>query len=132
MKATAVRLISAFVAIVLLLAGCSNEVEPLEPAEAEERLGELVDDIRWQNDPVVRRANVTPPGSLDLSDTIPSINQFPVVVDVPTSGDQVVAEIFASTEKSGTGTDGWMVEAAEAFNDADVTLSNGRVAQVEP
>jgi Ca-activated chloride channel homolog len=131
MKVMSVRLTSALVAIVLVLAACTDEVEPLDPAEAEGRLQELVEDIRWQNDPVARRANVTPPGSLDLSDTIPSINQFPVVVDVGTSGDQVVAEIFASTEKSGSGTDGWMVKAAEAFNDADLTLSNGRLARVE-
>jgi Ca-activated chloride channel homolog len=131
MTATSRRLIPALAALVLVIAACSSEVEPLEPAEAEERLEELVDEIRWRNDPVTRRANVTPPGGLDLSDTIPSIDEFPVVVDVVPSGDLVVAEIFASTEKSGTGTDGWMVEAAEAFNDAGVTLSDGRLAQVE-
>lgn len=123
-------LVSTLVAFVLVVAACSNEVQPLEPAEAEERLQELVEEIGWRNDPVARRANVTPPGALDLSDTIPSINEFPVVVDAARSGDRVVAEIFASTEKSGPGSDGWMIEAAEAFNDAGVTLSDGRLAQV--
>jgi Ca-activated chloride channel family protein len=130
MRVRSKGLVSMLVAFVLVVAACSNEVEPLEPAEAEERLQEFVEDIGWRNDPVARRANVTPPGALDLSDTIPSINEFPVVVDAARSGDRVVAEIFASTEKSGPGSDGWMVEAAEAFNDAGVTLSDGRLAQV--
>jgi Ca-activated chloride channel family protein len=127
----AMRLIAALAAYVLVLAACTGDVQPLEPAEAEERLQELVEDIGWRNEPIARRANVTPPGTRELSDTIPSINQFPVVVGVGATGDQVVAEIFASTEKSGSGTDGWMVEAAEEFNDAGVTLSDGRLAQVE-
>lgn len=131
MKGRSGRLISTLVALILVTTACSNEVQPLEPDEAEERLQGLVDDIGWQNNPVTRRANVAPPGGLDLSDTIPSINEFPMVVDVNRSGDQVVAEIFSSTEKSGQGTDGWIVEAAEAFNDAGVTLTDGRLAQVE-
>ena len=130
MRVKSKGLVSTLVAFVLVIAACSNEVEPLEPAEAEERLEEFVEDIGWRNDPVARRANVTPPGALDLSDTIPSINEFPVVVDAARSGDRVVAEIFASTEKSGSGSDGWMVEAAEAFNDAGVTLSDGKLAQI--
>jgi len=125
------RLIPTLMVLGSILAACSDEVQPLEPAEAEERLQELVGDIGWRNDPVARRANVSPPGGLDLSDTIPSINQFPVVVDADRSGDRVVAEIFSSTEKSGQGTDGWIVEAAEEFNDAGVTLNDGRIAQVE-
>jgi len=125
------RLIPTLMVLGSILAACSDEVQPLEPAEAEERLQELVGDIGWRNDPVARRANVSPPGGLDLSDTIPSINQFPVVVDADRSGDRVVAEIFSSTEKSGQGTDGWIVEAAEEFNDARVTLNDGRIAQVE-
>jgi Ca-activated chloride channel family protein len=125
------RLIAALIVLGSILAACSDEVQPLEPAEAEERVQELVGDIGWRNDPVARRANVSPPGGLDLSDTIPSINQFPVVVDADRSGDRVVAEIFSSTEKSGQGSDGWIVEAAEEFNDAGVTLNDGRIAQVE-
>lgn len=130
MKVRSARLTVALVAFVLTMAACSTEVEPLDPAEAEERLREIVEDVGWRNDPVARRANVAPPGGLELSDTIPSINEFPVVVREGGSGNQVVAEIFTSTEKSGQGTDGWMAEAAEAFNDAGVTLSDGSLAQV--
>ncbi len=114
-----------------LLAACSDEVQQIEPAEAEARLQDLLDDTGFRNEPVSRRANVKPPGGLDLSDTLPSINEFPLAVDVTRAGDVVIAEIFTSTEKSGEGTDGWMVEAAEEFNDAGVALSDGRVAQVE-
>jgi Ca-activated chloride channel family protein len=125
------RAAAVLVAIALLLAACSDDVQQIEPGEAEARLQDLLNDTGFRNDPVSRRANVTPPGGLDLSDTLPSIDEFPLPVDVTPSGDVVTAEIFTSTEKSGEGTDGWMVEAAEEFNEAGVTLSNGRAAQVE-
>jgi Ca-activated chloride channel family protein len=51
-------------------------------------------------------------------------------VDPRSGSNQTVAEIFVSTEKSGDGTDGWMVEVAEAFNDSGQTLSDGSIAQV--
>jgi len=42
----------------------------------------------------------------------------------------VVVEIFTSTEKSGTGMDGWTVEVANAFNAEDQRLKNGKQAKV--
>jgi Ca-activated chloride channel family protein len=131
MRMKRIRVLAAVLSFVLIATACSDEVTQIPPEEAEARLQELVEDTDFRNDPVSRRANVPPPGGLDLSDTIPSIDEFPLVVDVAPSGDRVAAEIFVSTEKSGEGTDGWMVEAAEEFNRAGITLSDGRVAQVE-
>jgi Ca-activated chloride channel family protein len=98
--------------------------------DAEIELQELVDDIGWIDDPVTRRANLAPAGPADLSQTLPDINEFPLEVRAP-GGADVVVEIFASTEKSGDGTDGWINEVAEDFNDERVTLSDGRVGAVE-
>ena len=36
-----------------------------------------------------------------------------------------------STEKSGDGTDGWLTEVAQDFNDADITLADGTPAAVD-
>lgn len=103
--------------------------EPLEPAEASERLDELADDIGWVDNPVTRSASIPPPTGANLADTLPPIDEFPVVVR-SRGADQVV-EVWSSTEKSGEGTDGWMTEAAQAFNDAGITLADGSTAGVD-
>jgi Ca-activated chloride channel family protein len=118
--------------LVFIVSACSldgGETEPLDQARAEQRVAELADDIGWQDAPVTRKANVTPPEK-DLSDTLPEITQFGLTVDPGEGPGQAVAEIFASTEKSGTATDGWMVEAAEAFNRSRVSIADGREARV--
>ena len=120
----------AMVAVFALIAAACGEAEPLTVEEAEIQLQELVDDIGWIDDPVTRRANLAPSGPADLSQTLPDIDEFPLEVRAP-GGADVVVEIYASTEKSGDGTDGWINEVAEDFNDERVTLSDGRVGAVE-
>jgi Ca-activated chloride channel homolog len=125
-----VRSVAAMVALILLVSACTTgEVDPLEQAEAEQRLEELVDEIGWQDAPVTRRASVSL-DTQDLAETLPDIDLFPIVGSPRSGGNQIVAEIFVSTEKSGEGTDGWMVEVAESFNGSGQTLSDGSGAQV--
>lgn len=124
------RLIALAAALVVLAAACSGgEREALDPVEAEQQLGELVNNIGWEDAPVTRREAVPPPTS-DLAATLPEIDLFPLVVVPRPGSNQTVAEIFVSTEKSGDGTDGWMVEVAQSFNDSGQTLSDGSTAQV--
>jgi len=128
----AFRLIVALLALAFVVGACGDlvgETEPLDQPEAEERLAELADDIRWEDAPVTRKASVTP-AEKDLADTLPDLNEFELVVDERPSADRVVAEIFASTEKSGSGDDGWMVEAADSFNRSGTKLADGRDARV--
>jgi Ca-activated chloride channel family protein len=123
-------LVAALAVFGLLVAACGfGEVEQLDQAEAEQRLDELVDDMGWQDTPVTRRAPVSL-DTQDLAETLPDIDIFPIVGSPRTGGNQVVAEIFVSTEKSGEGTDGWMVDVAESFNSSNQTLSDGSGAQV--
>jgi Ca-activated chloride channel family protein len=119
-------------AIALIAAGCgsTDSGEPLERSEATSRLNGLVDDIDWVDDPVARTASIPPPTGANLADTLPPIDEFPLAVSAPASADHVV-EIFASTEKSGEGTDGWMTEVAQAFNDGGPTLADGSTAAVD-
>ncbi|MEN8113335.1 MAG: vWA domain-containing protein [Actinomycetota bacterium] len=102
----------------------------MDQAEAEQKLLEMAGEVDWQSDPVTRKANVPPSGEPDLADTLPDIDEFPMVVNPRAGADQVVAEVFVSTEKSGQGTDGWMVEAANSFNDSNQTLPDGREAKI--
>ncbi len=95
--------------------------------KASERLEKVLAGMTW------REAHVRGEGTVDvkpadLERSLPPISNYPLVV---TGGSgAVVAEIFVSTEKSGSGTDGWMVEAAEAFNRSGQTVGNGRAARV--
>ncbi len=123
----------ALISTALIAGACSDDPDggaALEPADAEARLGELASDIDWLDDPIDRKASVAPGGEKVLADTLPDISEFPLVVDPQPRAGQTVAEIFASTEKSGTGVDGWMVEAAESFNESGRSLADGSAAKV--
>lgn len=100
----------------------------LDPVEAQARLADMVSDVQWQENLVTGVSTTAAPVD-DLAATLPEIDTFPLVVDPGRRG-AGVAEIFVSTEKSGKGDDAWMAEAARAFNDSGVRLSNGSTAQV--
>jgi len=63
----------------------------------------------------------------DLGDSLPDIAKFTVSVENTTSS---YVEIFSSTEKSGTGVDGWLNEVATAFNQAGIEV-NGKPVSVK-
>ena len=103
---------------------------PMTYEKAVARLADEVDDIRPTENYVQRRANLQLGASRDLKKNLPDIGQFPLVVDPPRAGGDVVVEIFTSTEKSGEGIDGIMVEIANDFNARGHTLSDGRRGKV--
>ncbi len=132
MKARRASLTAAAVVIALVAAACgsADSNDPLDREAATSRLNDLVDDLGWIDNPVTRSASIPPPTGGDLAETLPPIEEFPIVVPAPSGADEVV-EIFASTEKSGSGTDGWMTEVAQAFNDEGLTLADGSTAAVD-
>lgn len=99
--------------------------------EAAGRLDKLVQDVNWSEELVQRKANVTLGQKADIKDSLPPITQFEMAVDPQASFNDVAVEIFVSTEKSGSGTDGWMADVARDFNAADVRLSGGKTARVK-
>jgi len=99
--------------------------------EATSRLPRVLDDVAWSENFVQRRANIEMVQNPDLKDTLPNIDQFALVVAPPFAGNDVAVEIFVSTEKSGQGTDGWMVEASQDFNATGKRLSSGRTAKIK-
>jgi len=130
MRQPQLRVIAAVAGISVAVAACGivgeESGEPLDPATASERLDELADEIGWVGDPVDRSASIPPPTGADLSATLPPLDEFPIVVQ----GDRNAAEIWASTEKSGEDTDGWMTEVAQAFNDSRAVLADGSPATI--
>jgi len=129
----AATLVAAVVSVAFIATACTEgieESEPLEPAAAEQRVREIAADIGWLDEPIDRKASVAPGGDKVLADTLPDIEEFVLSVDPVDRAGQTTAEIFVSTEKSGSGTDGWMVEAAESFNRSDQKLADGTDAKV--
>ncbi len=63
----------------------------------------------------------------DVADSLPDISKFPISVKNTTDN---FIEIFSSTEKSGTGNDGWLNEVANDFNKANIEV-NGKPVSVK-
>jgi Ca-activated chloride channel family protein len=64
---------------------------------------------------------------VDVADSLPDISKFAIAVN---NTNDNFAEIFSSTEKSGTGVDGWLAEVATEFNKANIIV-NGKPASVK-
>jgi len=73
--------------------------------------------------PVKGQANLSP---ANISDSLPEISKYPPQVDNTTDN---YVEIFSSTEKAGSGNDGWLTEVAQKFNQARINV-NGKTASV--
>ncbi len=118
--------------VVFYFAGGSNLFQsgPLSYENAVTRLTKLVKKVDWSENLVQRRAQIQLAAGQDMAQMLPDISRFPLMNQPQTGGSDVVVEIFASTEKSGSGTDGWMVEVAEAFNAQDIRLKGGQRAKV--
>lgn len=114
----------------LILNGCKPS-GPMTYEKAVERLAYFTKHVEWSEDYVARRARVQLGAAQDLAAMLPSIDEFPLMNRPPASGNDLVLEIFASTEKSGTGTDGWMVEVADDFNSQNITLGTGQRVYVD-
>ncbi|MDX1431648.1 MAG: vWA domain-containing protein [Gammaproteobacteria bacterium] len=121
------------VAIVLIQQGDGwlQGFSELTREEAETKLSRVLGEVSWREAYVTSRARVELGGKASLSESLPPIAKFPMTVNPSMRAGDVAVEIFASTEKSGSGTDGWMVEVANAFNARNVRLSSGRTAKVK-
>lgn len=60
-----------------------------------------------------------------LTESLPEISKYPPQVN---SSTPTYIEIFSSTEKAGSGTDGWLTEVARDFNNASITIDGKQVS----
>jgi Ca-activated chloride channel family protein len=117
---------AAVLVLTLILGGLHMGKKPggLSPAQATQRLEQLYKGITVYTAAPVK-------GRVDMSEDaikalLPDIAKYPVQVESTT---EEYVEIFSSTEKSGTGTDGWLVKVAEAFNSSGHQV-NGKPVSV--
>ncbi|HAJ96905.1 MAG TPA: VWA domain-containing protein [Ruminococcus sp.] len=73
-----------------------------------------------------RKATVDFSGS-DLANSLPDINTYPLTI---TGNGEIDIEIFVSPEKAGTGSDGWMIETAKAFNSQNLRTTDNHTMSV--
>jgi len=93
--------------------------------DAAKQLGKVYKKISvTTEEPIKGQIDLNP---VDIAGSLPDIDKFPVTVDNTTNH---YVEIFSSTEKSGTGVDGWLTEVAAAFNQANIEVG-GQVASVK-
>ncbi|MCU6712099.1 VWA domain-containing protein [Paenibacillus sp. J5C_2022] len=92
---------------------------------ADNQLNKLYKNIQVSNAATIKgQIDIDP---VSVGDSLPDISKFPVTVESSTNS---YVEIFSSTEKSGTGTDGWLNEVAQVFNQAGIEV-NGNTASVK-
>ena len=101
---------------------------PMAYEDAARKLGGFMDDVTWREE-IVNQVATVELQDTSLEDSLPAISTFPLVV-TPKAGGALELEIFSSSEKAGSGTDGWMTEAAQDFNASDFRLGNGRQVQI--
>lgn len=90
---------------------------------AGKELGKLYADIAPATaEPVKGQIDLDP---VDVAESLPDISKFAIAVE-NTTNDYV--EIFSSTEKSGSGVDGWLTEVGEEFNKANITVGGKQVS----
>lgn len=64
-------------------------------------------------------------GSTTLAEELPDIDKYPMTLQ---GNGQINIEVFAAPEKAGEGTDGWMLEVAQAFNKEGYTIDGQTVS----
>jgi len=91
--------------------------------DAAKQLGKLYGKISVNvEEPVKGQIDLNP---VDVAESLPDISKFPITADNTTDN---YAEIFSSTEKSGTGVDGWLTEVTQAFNKANIEVDGKPVS----
>ncbi len=116
-------LIAALTLTAALLTACGPEA-PLTPDQAKETLNALMTKVNVSE--VAARMDIGDSGVSSPADELPEITNYPLSV---TGTGSVNVEIIASTEKAGSGMDGWLNLVAERFNKAGLAVG-GRSATV--
>ncbi len=112
---------------ILLSRGSGDKTDPnahYTYEEAEKQLDKKLKNIKVSN--ISPRKATIEINSGNVAEELPEIDKYPLSV---TGRGAVNLEIFSSTEKSSSGTDGWLNEIAEDFNRSGYTV-DGKTASV--
>lgn len=99
--------------------------EEISEEDAAKKMDQLLSKISV-TDVTPRKASITDEDMLNEEDELPSIDAYPLSV---TGTGEINIEIYSSPEKAGAGTDGWLNEVAENFNQSGQKI-NGKDATV--
>lgn len=99
--------------------------EEISEEDAAKKMKQLLSGISV-TDVTARKAAISDEDILDEEEELPDIKSYPL--SVTGSGD-INIEIYSSPEKAGEGTDGWLNEVAENFNNSGASV-NGKSASV--
>jgi Ca-activated chloride channel family protein len=109
---------------VILTKDVGKSPQNITTESATAKLNSLYNDITVNNiQPRKGQVNLNP---VNIQDSLPDISKYPAQVE-NTTEDSV--EIFSSVEKTGAGKDGWLLDTAKAFNDANIQV-NGKTVSV--
>ncbi|GAE05951.1 hypothetical protein JCM10914_2083 [Paenibacillus sp. JCM 10914] len=128
-NAFVVLLSIAVVVFVLVYAGIyftsnlGQSASEVSANDAAKKLDKVYKNIKVTvEDPIKGQINLDP---VVVADSLPDISKFQVSVENTTPS---YVEIFSSTEKSGTGIDGWLNEVANDFNKANIKVGGKPVS----
>ena len=99
--------------------------EQITTEKAEQTLSNLLGSIKVET-VTARKSAISDTDILSDEQELPDIKSYPLSV---TGRGEINVEIFSSPEKAGTGTDGWLNEVAERFNNEMKTV-NGKTVSV--
>lgn len=107
----------------LLTKNIGKSSTQISAENAKDSLQKLLKGINIKDVEKVKSNNIELGGS-NLENELPEIEKYPLSVE----GDgEINIEIISSTEKSSEGTDGWLNEIAEKFNNSDYTIDGKSV-----
>ncbi|HNW86859.1 MAG TPA: VWA domain-containing protein [Candidatus Limiplasma sp.] len=115
-------LIVSLLLTLTLLTGCGRQSE-LTAQQATESLSALLSKISVTT--LTPRMDISGTDTVSAAEELPDISGYPLSV---TGDGQIDVEIVASTEKAGSGMDGWLNVEAENFNRQGFTYNNRRVS----
>ncbi|MHC1755850.1 MAG: VWA domain-containing protein [Methanosarcina sp.] len=115
------KIIGAAVVVFILVYLAITVIGPGEGS-----LDDVVKDINVNTVPhPMGHVLVSPDPNDSLTENLPDISKYPPQVNNSTP---TYIEIFSSTEKAGSGADGWLTEVARDFNDASITIDGKQVS----
>jgi len=120
--------VTAIVFVTLALVGCETKID--SPEKAKEKIASLVSEtIQPKYNENTYRANIQLTQT-NLLSLLPDLNDYPIVTPVADSANVEAVEIFTSSEKAGSGRDGYFNEIAAAFNKQRIAIGNGKAAAI--
>ena len=120
-KKVIMKIIGAAVLVFILVYLAITVIGPDERS-----LDDVIKDINVNTVPhPMGHVVVSPELNDSLAENLPEISKYPPQVNNSTP---TYIEIFSSTEKAGSGADGWLTEVAGAFNRAAITIDGKQIS----